>query len=153
MIGAKVTDKDNGYRELTQNVRKWRNKTIRIGVNDDVHAGRSGLTNAQLGAIHEFGLGKVPERSFLRAWVDQQQGEWMAWLRNGVLASLLSNRQWASNFGKYAVKQVQARIRAGIAPALDNETIKRKPSHNSTPLMDTEQLFNAIEYDVDGGGK
>ena len=150
MAGVTIHDRDNGYRELTQNVRKWRGKTIKVGVNDSPHLGRGGLTNAQLGAIHEFGLGHVPQRSFLRAWVDQNQGEWMSWLRRGILASLLDNRQWASNFGKYAVREIQARIRAGIAPALQDSTIRRKASGNETPLMDSEQLFNAIEYEVEG---
>lgn len=149
MGGVKVTDRDNGYRELQQTVRKWRKKTIRVGVNSAPHAGGN-LTNEELGAIHEFGLGHMPERSFLRAWVDQQSKEWMSWLRKGVLASLLSNRQWASNFGKYAVREVQARIRNGIPPELDEATVKRKLGRNPTPLINTEQLINAVEYEVEG---
>jgi|ERR1019366_2108946 hypothetical protein len=149
MAGVTIRDTDHGYRELTQNVRKWRKKTIRVGVNDDPHSGHGNLTNATLGAIHEFGLGTVPERSFLRAWVDRSQKEWMAWLREGVLASLLSNRQWASNFGKYAVREVQDRIRDGIAPALKQATIDRKASGNPVPLIDGEELINAVEYEVE----
>jgi hypothetical protein len=146
-VPVTIKDEDNGYRELQQTVRKWRKKTIKVGVNDDPHAGSPGLTNSSLGAIHEFGLGHVQERSFLRAWVDQQQGEWMAWLREGVLASLLKNRQWASNFGKYAVGQVRERIRAGIPPELRPETVRRKGS--DIPLIDTEQMINAVEYEVE----
>ena len=141
-----ITDRDNGYRQLLTNVRKLRGSTIRVGVNEEPHAD-SGLTNAELGAIHEFGLGKVPERSFLRAWVDQNQTGWMRWLKEHIYRALLGREAWEENFGKYAVDGIRARMRLGIMPPLAPATIARKENGN-TPLIETEQLINAIEYEV-----
>lgn len=149
-MAVRIIDRDNGYRRLLMNVRKWRKKTISVGVNDNPHEG-SNLTNSALGAIHELGLGNNEPRSFLRAWIDQDQKDWMSWLRTGVLAELLKNRQWASNFGKYAVKSIQERIRRGIPPELKPATVKAKERKGqpATPLIATEQLIDAVEYEVE----
>lgn len=147
---TRITDTDHGYRRLLTTVRKWKRKTIKVGLSDAQHEGTD-LTIAQLGAIHEFGLGNVPPRSFLRAWVDQNQKEWMSWLRTGVLEELMKSRQWASNFGRYAVKGVQALIRKGIPPELQDATVKAKARKGqpATPLIATEQLIDGVEYEVE----
>lgn len=150
-MSFQVIDRDNGYRGLLTTVRKWRKKVIRVGVSEAPHQGTPGMTIADIGAIHELGLGNNEERSFLRAWVDQNQKDWMAWLREGVLAELLKNRQWASNFGRYAVKSIRERIRKGINPALQDETVRRKAAKGqpATPLIATEQLIEGVEYEVE----
>lgn len=148
-MGFVVHDIDHGYRQLLVNVRKMGRSHVRVGVNEEQHAGRGGLTNAQLGAIHEFGLG-VPQRSFLRAWVDENQRGWLAAMKQLALRALYGREAWENRFGQYAVDGIKARMRAGIAPELQAATIARKASGNPTPLLDTEQLINAIEYEVGG---
>ena len=144
-----VTDTDNGYKQVLTNVRKLRGTTVRVGVNEEPHEGSGGLTNAQIGAIHEFGLGTSPQRSFLRAWVDQNQRGWKAWLKEHLYRALFGREAWADNFGQYAVEGIRARMRLGIPPPLQKATADRKG--DATPLIDTEQLIDAIEYDVQGG--
>jgi hypothetical protein len=148
-MSARVVDRDNGYSRVLKNVRSLEvRKGVSVGVNEEPHAGSRGMTNAQIGAIHEFGLGKNPQRSFLRAWVDQNQRGWVSWLRERVRRWLLGNEAWAEDFGQYVVDGVRARMRLGIPPPLQDATVKRKHG-GSTPLIDTEQLINAVEYQVD----
>ncbi len=149
-MGVRITDTDRGYKRVLTNVRKMGRTVVRVGVNENPHVSRngkmSGLTNAALGAIHEFGLGRVPARSFIRAWVDENQRGWMRWLKERLYAALMGREAWADNFGKYAVEGIRARINLGISPPLEEETVRRKG--HATPLIESEQLYNAIEYDV-----
>jgi hypothetical protein len=146
----RISDRDNGYARLMVNVRKLsRGRTINVGVTDSPHAG-SGLPTSTIGAIHEFGLGHVPQRSFLRGWVDENEQGWFASLKERVYRALLGDGAYADGFGQYAVDGVRARMRLGIGPALLEATIKRK-QNGTTPLIETEQLINGIEYDVAEG--
>lgn len=144
--GVQIVDRDHGYRNALTNVRKMGRTIVRVGVTDAPHVGTD-LTTAQLGAIHEFGLGHVPERSFLRAWVDENQNSWLRTLRELAYRAVMGREAWAENFGKYAVEGVRARMRLGIMPPLQTPTIARKLNGN-TPLIESEQLINGIEYDV-----
>jgi hypothetical protein len=142
-----ITDTDHGYKKLLVNVRKMRKTTVKVGVDDKPHPGRSGLTTAEIGAIHEFGLG-VPQRSFLRGWVDGHQREWFSWLRQGLVRALVGDAKWADDYGKYAVKGVQERILAHIPPPLADSTVERKGGE-TTPLLDTGELLQDIIYEVE----
>jgi hypothetical protein len=146
---VRITDTDHGYARLMVNARKLRSTVVRVGVNENVHEGSGGLTNAQIGAFHEFGTATIPQRSFLRAWVDGTQKGWTAWLKEHLYRALMGREAWAKNFGEYAVEGVRARMRLGIPPPLKDATVRRKD--HATPLLDTDQLLNAVEYDVQGG--
>lgn len=108
------------------------------------HPKAEGLTMAQLGAIHEFGLG-VPERSFLRSFRDQRADD------IGKVFLLLVQRRGVSQavwelLGQWCVGEIQKRIAAGTPPPNAPSTIARKGS--STPLIDTGQLRSSITYAV-----
>jgi phage gpG-like protein len=112
------------------------------------------LTNAEIGAIHEFGAPKagIPERSFLRMPVISRLGDglkgqslsdWEGVLLSGGLVGVLRV------VGQAAVNVVQAAFHSGgfgrwakLKPA----TIRRKK--NSDPLVDTTQLRRSITFAV-----
>jgi hypothetical protein len=149
-VSVRIADIDRGFRPLLKRIREFKGgATVSVGVNDEPHAG-SDLSNAELGAIHEFGLGTVPERSFLRGWVDEQQGSIRGKLRGlatGIIFRFFTRESVLDNFGQWAVGEVRQRIRDHIPPPLEDETVRRKGGED-TPLLDTEQLINAIEYEV-----
>jgi hypothetical protein len=146
-MSVKITDRDHGFRQLMINARKMsRTQYVRVGVSDTPHDGSPGMSIAAIGAIHEFGIG-VPQRSFLRGWVDENQKGWVAKLRETVYRALTGREAWMKNFGEYAVEGVRARMRLGIGPPLLEATVKRK-QNGSTPLIESEQLINGVEYDV-----
>lgn len=144
-----IQDRDNGFRQLLVNVRKFGRFTVRVGVSDAPHEGSPGMSIADVGTIHEYGLG-VPRRSFLRGWVDENERGIVAWLRSAVLRAILGGADAADAFGRHAVAGIRARIRRHIPPALEDATVKRKGG-NDTPLVDTEQLIDGIEYEVRRG--
>ncbi len=148
-MAAKVVDRDRGYRELMKRL-KAAKLSLTVGVHQTEGAEPHGeLTVADIATIHEFGLGNVPERSFLRAWADENVEEIkkdLGGIGIAVVEGKLTAEQGLERFGVLAVGQIQKRIVAGIEPPLAPATIKRKGS--STPLVDTGQLKSAITYEV-----
>lgn len=124
---------------------------VRIGMLDKAqaeHKGTPGLTVAEVGTFHEFGLG-VPQRSFIRGWYDESVEEnkrTMAVLQKQVLRGQVSEEQALARFGAKCVGDIQKRIVDGIEPPLAESTVKRKGS--STPLVDTGQLKASITFEV-----
>src|SRR5262245_39865552 len=95
---VRVTDRDHGYKERLKAISKIGRHVVNVGIQGDraaaKHQGaaqkKSGfaalvttaksLSVGEVAAIHEFGLG-VPERSWLRAWVDGDKASIYATLR------------------------------------------------------------------------
>lgn len=104
------------------------------------------LTVGEIASVHEFGLG-VPERSWLRGWIDENRSMIQADLRRGmqrVIEGKLTKEQVASILGVKYVGEIQKRIAQGIEPPNHPDTVKRKGS--SKPLIDTGQLRSAITW-------
>lgn len=154
-----VDTRDNGYRRLLENIATAKGKTmIRAGVFEGSErrpkSGETGepLTNAEVAAVNEFGLGHTPERSFLRATVDQKQDEIHDRLRRvggGVFKGREEIAHESALFGEWFVGEMKTRIRDGIDPPDAPETIAHKGS--STPLIDSSQLLGSLTYDVKQG--
>ena len=168
-----VTSTDHGaaaliarVRALTEGVR------VRVGVLDDspkreprgarskrsrtrakaaARSQRQRLSLLEVAVVHEFGAGPVPQRSFIRATIDERRADIEAELANlarGVASGRLDARQALDLLGAKVAGWCQSRIAAGIAPALKAATVRRKGS--STPLVDTGQLRSSITWRVEG---
>jgi hypothetical protein len=148
----KVTDRDFGWKGLEHAVLKLGGKgafTL-VGV-QGAHAAANvqdtALTYAQLARIHEFGAGRSPERSFIRATIDKYQSaiqKRAIALGRGVLLDAFSVEQALELLGEYVVGLIRQRIADGIAPRNKPSTIKRKGS--SKPLIDTGGLRASITH-------
>lgn len=117
----------------------------------DKKAKESQLTVAEIGAIHEFGLGTAPRRSFLADWQDENGDRILKVITNGAraltLGRLQTPEQFLEQFGAWAAGDVQRRMADNIPPPLSPITIRRKRS--SVALIDTGQLRSSISYRVD----
>lgn len=126
------------------------NFRIKVGILGDraseKHEGGA-ATIADIAEIHELGLG-VPERSFLRAWVEANEGQIENDMRAAtrqILRGKLLPEQAAKILGVKFAAGVQAFISSGkVTPALAEATVKAKGS--SVPLLDTGALRSAITY-------
>jgi hypothetical protein len=144
----KVVDTDKGYRRTLAALGPLGRVTL--GVQGDkgqaFHQG-SDATVADIAYYHELGLG-VPERSWLRAWIDENQAMILEDSRDAMKQVILGKLTRQRALGVLGVKwsaAIKQRIRDGqVQPALDQTTIDRKGS--STPLLDTAQLLSAITY-------
>lgn len=109
------------------------------------------LSLLEVATLHEFGGGAVPQRSFIRATIDAQRSEierLQQLLGMQIVEGKIDHRTALELLGSKIAGWCQARIAAGIAPALKPATIRRKGS--STPLVDTGQLRSAITWRVEG---
>lgn len=148
MSGSKISDRDHGYRQVIRNIKAMSSggQTVRVGVNAEATYD-NGMSVEAVGAIHEFGLGNNPERSFLRAWVDENVN-WYSQLKVWVRRFIFEGAAWTGPFGEHCVDGIKQRIERGIAPELQAATIKAKGG-NATPLVDTGRLIDSIEYDTE----
>lgn len=148
-MASRVVDRDKGYKTVLKRYSALGSKLI-VGVPNDgqMHVDTN-LTVFDLAVVHEFGVPQlgIPERSFIRAWFDENEQK--------VRASILKMTQLVA-LGKYTqeqalnllgqrwVAEIQKRIAARIPPPLKPATIDRKGS--DVPLIDTGQLRSSITY-------
>lgn len=108
------------------------------------------LTIVELAGIHEFGTGHIPERSFLRASIVQNQAKYGKYLESKLkplLSQQLTPTVFKQGLGLLASTDVQNYIAQGRFAPLSPETIKRKRS--SRPLIDTGRLRQSVTYQVE----
>lgn len=153
---AKLIDRDRGFKALLARVQSAsRAKHVALGILGDKAAERyestSGLTTVEVGSIHEFGAGNVPERSFLRGTFDEKAKELRKRIR-GVADAWMVGRMHQDRglalVGNWMKGQVVARINRGIPPPNSEATKRRKGS--SKPLIHTGQLKGSIDFEVRG---
>ena len=165
MTRATVVDKRRKWDALKANAAQLRNLTVTVGVHDDAGAHGDGAESvAQIAAQHEFGAGRVPERSFLRSTFDRNRGKYadlIKTLAQDVAVQGQSPDLAARKLGVIASGDVKATIQAGIDPPLSPETKAardEKAAHGGglasmaqtyTPLIDSGQLLASITFRVD----
>jgi hypothetical protein len=148
-----IRDRDRGYKQLRERARGLRAKhAVGVGITGTTGAqiASGELTVLDIGTIHEFGLGRVPQRSFVRAWFDElapKNKRRVMLIAQRVLKGQLSERRGLELLGLEFQASMQARITRGIAPPNAPATIAKKGS--STSLIDTGQLRQAISYEVE----
>ena len=157
----RVRDEDRGYEDLLQRVRAMQNKSIEVGIfeskgselyPDATFLGKlagSAVTVLDVAIWNEFGTDHIPERSFIRAWFDENAAK----TKEAVRLMLIAVKQ-----GKYTpeqaleliaqrfVAEIQKRMAEGIPPPNAPATIEMKGSDK--PLIDTGQLRSSITYVV-----
>lgn len=142
----KVKDIDLGYQNLLKRLLPGPPLTVGIHTAEGQKKHpKSELTVLAIGLIHEFGLGNVPERSFIRAWFDANEEKiradiYLAALK--VINGSISRDDALKALGESFVAGIHARMEAGIPPPLAAATVKRKG--HSIPLIDTRTMFDAI---------
>lgn len=154
-MSSKVSDKDRGYARVRANLAKAEHDQVTVGIfaaeGDEIHEGdplADPVTVLEVATANEFGIG-VPERSFIRAWVDQNETlirrkvkELLGWVVKGKI----TEPQAMNYLGLWAQGEIQKRISAGIDPPNSPATVARKGS--STPLINTGQLRASITYQI-----
>lgn len=149
--------KDNGYEKLLKRL-TTKIPAVTVGVHaaeGDAMRPDSDITVAEIAAIHEFGLGNVDERSWLRKFVDENEAELRRMLSASareVAAGRLTADQAMNRFGLVVAGMIKKRITAGIEPGLEDETKKRKAKltggAKDTPLILYSQFISSIIHEL-----
>lgn len=165
MAGVTITDKDLGMKAVMRMLDRLKASAPRVvvGIVGEeaiaAHRKGDGLTVVEIGAVHEFGAGRVPERSFLRATFDQNRDHYQKFMTNGLRREVLDvaktgdagpENRTLKQLGLKVEGDVKKRIAEGIDPPLHPLTIARKGS--SKPLIDTGQLRASIASEIRRGG-
>lgn len=153
MSGAsKVIESRKGWIASKREFAKLAGREVRVGVIEPgAHDAESGLSNAQLLAIHEYGVPSknIPERSILRTSLFEQRA---------VMADILSEGLRESQSGGTGAKTTVTRLLAAAGRLLTRRMRQRFGSSALVPnaedvgkrgaLLDTGTLRKNIRYRV-----
>jgi hypothetical protein len=142
---VKVTERGPGFAKLAADLQAG---TIDLGVQGKeatMSHPNSTETIGAIAAMHELGLG-VPERSFIRSWIDDNE-KMLSADAAAALQSVIAGKESRNKaFSRITTKWVNA-MRKNIAdgnirPPLAATTIARKG--HSVPLLESGTVLNAI---------
>ena len=147
--GVRIIDRDNGLKALVRRVKKAaRGRAVKVGVLGG-GGGDGGTTTVDVASIHEFGLGNHPERSFIRAWADQDKSKHEAVERRfgeSVVKGANTYDEALEKMGLFLAASAQKFIQDGrVSPA----TIKSGDEGSNTTLIDKGQLVTSISHEVE----
>jgi hypothetical protein len=157
-----VEEVDRGWNKIKGGLQKAarEQRVVDIGILGSeaasAHPTGEGLTNVEIGSIHEFGgeNDRPPERSFLRSTMTKGRKKYERLIQRGMKLAYegkLSVEDALGLAGAKAAADVDKAIRAGIAPPLAESTIIKKTiagKSGTTPLIDTGQLVGSITWIV-----
>ena len=159
---SRVEDKDLGLNRIIRTLNKdLDGVVVKVGVQAKDKAVRrekgGSIRNtdqplAVIAAIHEFGLGDMPQRSFLRSAYDENLpmiDKMIQRVANGAVFGLGTNAA-LNQLGNVVQGMVQRKIVDGPFVPNSAATIKRKKS--SKPLIDTGHLRQSIRYVIERKG-
>ena len=159
---SRVEDKDLGLNRIIRTLNKdLDGVVVKVGVqakDKAVRRGKGGSIRntdqplAVIAAIHEFGLGDMPQRSFLRSAYDENLpmiDKMIQRVANGAVFGLGTNAA-LNQLGNVVQGMVQRKIVDGLFVPNSAATIKRKKS--SKPLNDTGHLRQSIRYVIERKG-
>lgn len=145
-----VTVKDRGWNRIKREMTKASGSGVKVGVQADVKPRKDPTEDMlEIAVINEFGSGRVPERSFIRASFDKygpSLDSYKTRLMAQVIAGKLPMKKALGWLGKLHQGQIQGFIEALKTPPNAPSTIARKGADN--PLIDTGQLRRSIDFKV-----
>lgn len=135
---------------------KGRLPVARVGIlGSQARSGSKGITNATVGAAHEFGTSKMPQRSFLRVPIAEHLDKKLE--SSGALDKDVLNEVVKSGNVLPWVTKVAALAEGIVLEAFDTGGFGKWPkwkgdysNNTGNILVDTQQLRNSISYDVVG---
>lgn len=157
-MASSFRDVDRGAARMVLNAAKLPGRKranhlkLKVGISEDA-VYPDGKSVAMVGAVHEFGKGNVPQRSFIRGWYDETgQSAMMGKFRDEgkkVLLGRGDERELLSRAGYWFVRSIKERMLRHIPPPLQKDTVARKERGGAdlpdTPLVETHVLIDAIK--------
>jgi hypothetical protein len=157
-VSSTVRDVDRGAAALAERLRNLAaadEKGVRVGILSESNESLGDIDLVELALIHEFGAPDarypIPERSFIRATVDESQAEIAGVIRAQAklyYRGAVTREAALDRVGAFVAGLCQKRIAARIDPPNAPATIEGKGS--DVPLIDTGALRAAITWNVEG---
>lgn len=151
-----LTVKDRGWNKILDKAKRSKGLRLDVGFVGPKASAKhadSKLTVAVIAAIHEFGAGRVPERSFLRSTMESNQARYIAMIATAASLSVLGTQTVESalaHIGDLIVSDIVQAVKSGIEPPLSEETERKKAAKNQPliPLIATKQMIEAVTFAV-----
>jgi len=125
---------------------------VLVGLPKDASPYPDGTSVIMVGLVHEFGSsdGKIPERSFLRAAIDEKKSEFLDFWKDGAAKAILTRGKGSEKILALLGQMMQAAVQEKIvnvkAPANAISTVVNKKSSN--PLIDTGHLRQSVRWEI-----
>lgn len=155
MAKPKIVDRDLGWKELLQRTREVKNSYVEVGIFDSGKGAEDrggGLTNAELGTIHEFGTddGRIPSRSFARSTFDEKRQELINLgqkLIGAVVGGAMETKSALDILGATLATEMKKKITTGppLPPPLAASTMKRKDPNREFRIAKAESRLGAAQ--------
>lgn len=156
MIRAKVTVKDYGKEANDKLAKKFgsiKEAFVSIGVHEGAGQYPDGTSVVEVALWNEFGTRSIPERSFIRSTIDENEGLINSW-REEMLKKLIDD-DWTVEKALEAIgfriqTLIQNKIKSNVPPPNAPSTLKHKQREGTSggTLIDTGLLLRSISYQV-----
>lgn len=138
---------DKKWMDFQREAVKFRNAFTKVGLFSGPHS--SGEDVVTIAVVHEFGSPKnnIPERSFIRAWTDQNRRKiWnkIEELYDKVLEGKYTARKAIKKLGEWGAGEIKDFMTDLRTPSNAPSTIARKGSSN--PLIDSGEMRRAVDH-------
>lgn len=146
-MSIKLIDFQLAQAEIQRELAKLRgNKYVTVGIHEDAGNTEDGeMTQAQNGALQNFGNDKIPARPWLIPGVESATSDVIDTIASGI-ENGLSTEQIMEQVGAIAVGATQQYITDLRDPPNAPYTIEKKGSDN--PLIDTGSMRSSVTYKV-----
>ena len=159
-MSTKTIRRDRGLKRVLSEVEKLkRNPYIKVGfpkelsTTDDAKAKGGGVTVLDVAIFHEFGTRNLPERSFIRATIANNQVAYRRITRkeiNAIVAGRGSVKDALHKLGLIMVKDIKNYIRQGRVTPPSQRALE---TGGGVTLWDTGQLINSLGYSISINGQ
>lgn len=138
---------------LLKELPKMKKAYVSVGVHSDAEPYADGAEVAQVALWNEFGTKKTPQRSFIRAAINEHIDQINIW-REEALVNIIENgwsvKKSMDGLGYKIVVLIQNKIKSNVPPPNKPSTRKHKQSEASTnwnrTLMDTEHMLQSMSF-------
>ncbi len=149
--------------KMTRSINK--NNSVTIGLHEDAQdyprreggkeLGKNEITSVvMIGAIHEFGVGKMPSRPWLSLSFKYDKSINDKMMKDAMRVYTKTPEALGAELdkvGKAAAKSMREHVFSNDIGLLENAESTQLRKGGNTPLVDTQHMVRQIDYKVHGG--
>lgn len=156
MIKSKITTKVKGEekaKRLMDILKKHPKAYVSIGIHEGAGEYPDGQSVMEVALWNEFGTETIPERSFIRSAIDQNEGKINSW-RDEVITNIVE-KGWTvekalETMGFRIQLLIQNKIKSNVPPPLAESTAaaKSRRGRPTVTLIDSGLMLRSVTYKV-----
>lgn len=145
-----VKEIDLGWGKILRNMKKIDKTILKVGIQAGDMAADGKNTMAFIGAVHEFGTEHIPQRSFIRSALNDNQkkiADFAGELGEQIILGKKTPKQALNLMGLKITGMIQEKITDGDFTPLAPATVRAKKSNK--PLIDTGRMRASIKHKLE----